>query len=148
MSKFGRLDDFSNFDEGNEEDWALSISGDIPISEEKLDAILENSQVQDLLKGFLKDEVVDGTYRILLKKFQKSKLAKRKKFPLSRHDVEELIEMKFLGVLILCAVKSAVNEDILFFDAIDEVIEEEELQYTIQEGLQYEIDLLEEEWNN
>lgn len=50
MSKFGRLDDFSNFDEGNEEDWALSISGDIPISEEKLDAILENSQVQDLLK--------------------------------------------------------------------------------------------------
>ena len=141
MSKFGRLDDFSNFDEGNEEDWALSISGDIPISEEKLDAILENSQVQDLLKGFLKDEVVDGTYRILLKKFQKSKLAKRP-------DVEELIEMKFLGVLILCAVKIAVNEDILFIDAIDEVIEEEELQYTIQEGLQYEIDLLEEEWNN
>ena len=42
----------------------------------------------------------------------------------------------------------AVNEDILFIDAIDEVIEEEELQYTIQEGLQYEIDLLEEEWNN
>ena len=61
MSKFGRLDDFSNFDEGNEEDWALSISGDIPISEEKLDAILDNSQVQVLLKGFLKDEVVDGT---------------------------------------------------------------------------------------
>ena len=136
MSKFGRLDDFSNFDEGNEEDWALSISGDIPISEEKLDAILDNSQVQVLLKGFLKDEVVDGTYRILLKKF-----------PLSRHDVEELIEMKFLGVLIPCAVKIAVNEDILFIDAIDEVIEEEELQYTIQEGLQYEIDLLEEEWN-
>lgn len=137
MSKFGRLDDFSNFAEGNEEDWALSISGDIPISEEKLDAILDNSQVQVLLKGFLKDEVVDGTYRILLKKF-----------PLSRHDVEELIEMKFLGVLILCAVKIAVNEDILFIDAIDEVIEEEELQYTIQEGLQYEIDLLEEVWNN
>lgn len=75
-------------------------------------------------------------------------MAKRKKIPLSRHDVEELIEMKFLGVLILCAVKIAVNEDILFIDAIDEVIEEEELQYTIQEGLQYEIDLLEEEWNN
>ena len=148
MSKFGGLDDFSNFDEGNEEDWALSISGDIPISEEKLDAILENSQVQDLLKGFLKDEVVDGTYRILLKKFQKSKLAKRKKFPLSRHDVEELIEMKFLGVLILCAVKIAVNEFFFFFVAIDVVIEEEELLFTIPDGLQYDIDLLEEEWNN
>lgn len=147
MSNFGRLYDFSNFDEENEEDWALSVWVDIPISEEKLDAILDNSQVQDLLKGFLEDEVVDGIYRILLKKFQKSKLAKRKKFPLSRHDVEELIKMKFLGVLIICAVEFAVNEDILFIDAIDEVSMNKEFPLIIQVGLQAEVDLLENEWN-
>ncbi len=56
------------------------FQGDIPISEEKLDAILENSQVQDLLKGFLKDEVVDGTYRILLKNFRNLSWLKEKNF--------------------------------------------------------------------